>query len=54
MDLHLKVKSKLNDKNNSDIDIEITKFTHLLVDKINNNLDKFNYNVIVANMYRNV
>ncbi len=50
-DLHLKVKSKINDKNNSDIDIEITKFTHLLVDKINNNLDKFNYNVIVANMY---
>ena len=50
-DLHLKVKSKINEKNNSDIDIEITKFTHLLVDKINNNLDKFNYNVIVANMY---
>ena len=50
-DLHLKVKSKIIEKNNSDIDIEITKFTHLLVDKINNNLDKFNYNVIVANMY---
>ena len=50
-DLHLKVKSKISEKETSDIDIEITKFTHLLVDKINNNLDKFNYNVIVANMY---
>ena len=50
-DLHLKIKSKIDEKNNSDIDIEITKFTHLLVDKMNNNLDKFNYNVIVANMY---
>ncbi len=50
-DLHLKIKSKIDEKNNSDIDIEITKFTHLLVNKMNNNLDKFNYNVIVANMY---
>ena len=50
-DLHTKIKSKIKEENNSDIDIEITKFTHLLVDKINNNLDKFNYNVIVANMY---
>ena len=31
--------------------MEITKFTHQLVDKIMYNLDKFNYNVIVANMY---
>ena len=50
-DLHIKIKSKINEKNTSDIDIEITKFTHLLVDKIEHNLDKFNYNVIVANMY---
>ena len=50
-DLHTKIKSKINEKNTSDIDIEITKFTHLLVDKIKHNLDKFNYNVIVANMY---
>ena len=50
-DLHTKIKSKINEKNTSDIDIEITKFTHLLVDKIEHNLDKFNYNVIVANMY---
>ena len=50
-DLHIKIKSKINEKNTSDIDIEITKFTHLLVDKIKHNLDKFNYNVIVANMY---
>ena len=50
-DLHIKIKSKIDEKNTSEIDTEITKFTHLLVDKIQHNLDKFNYNVIVANMY---
>ena len=50
-DLHIKIKSKIDEKHSSDTDLEITKFTHLLVDKIKYNLDKFNYNVIVANMY---
>ena len=50
-DLHIKIKSKISEEHSSDVDLEITKFTHLLVDKIKYNLDKFNYNVIVANMY---
>ena len=50
-DLHIKIKSKISEKLSSDADLEITKFTHLLVDKIKYNLDKFNYNVIIANMY---
>ena len=50
-DLHIKIKSKIDEKNTSEVDMEITKFTHQLVDKIMYNLDKFNYNVIVANMY---
>ena len=32
-------------------DEELNKFTNQLINKMNNNLEKFNYNVIVANMY---
>ena len=50
--LHLKIKAKINKKEkyekNSD---EITKFTNQLIDRINNNLERFNYNVIIANIY---
>jgi len=50
--LHKKIKIKLNEKEksqqNSD---EISKFTNQLIDKINNNLERFNYNVIIANIY---
>ena len=37
-------KQKLNDKG-------LSKFTNLLIKKISSNLDKFNYNVIIANLY---
>tara|TARA_Y100000590_G_scaffold464488_1_gene634071 strand:- start:3514 stop:6057 length:2544 start_codon:yes stop_codon:yes gene_type:complete len=50
-DLHLKIKNKLNEKKSSKKDEEITRFTHQLVNKMNSNLERFNYNVIVANMY---
>ena len=30
---------------------EISKYTNQLINKVNNNLDRFNYNVIIANMY---
>jgi len=50
--LHNKIKIKLEEKEkskqNSD---EISKFTNQLIDKINNNLERFNYNVIIANIY---
>jgi leucyl-tRNA synthetase len=51
-DLHTNIKSKLqNSSNDEDSSDEISKYTNLLINKINNNLEKFNYNVIVANMY---
>ena len=28
-DLHIKIKSKIDEKNTSEVDMEITKFTHL-------------------------
>ena len=51
-DLHKKIKVKLNKKlSNKVSNDEITKFTHQLINKMNSNLEKFNYNVIVANMH---
>ena len=51
--LHLNIKDKiLSDKSNDkggDKDLE--KFTNQIISKITNNLEKFNYNVIIANMY---
>ena len=50
--LHKKIKIKLKEKEksqkNSD---EISKFTNQLIQKINNNLERFNYNKIIANIY---
>ena len=50
--LHNKIKEKINLKNNSNKDSnELSKFTNQLIDKVTKNLEKFNYNVIVANFY---
>ena len=50
--LHLKIKEKIklniNSEKNSD---ELLKFTNQLIDKVTKNLEKFNYNVIIANFY---
>ena len=40
-----------NEEIDGDGDEELNKFTNQLINKMNNNLEKFNYNVIVANMY---
>ena len=48
--LHKKIKNKLDEKNKltkSEIPNQINEF----IDKINNNLERFNYNVIIANIY---
>ena len=48
--LHNKIKNKLDEKNKltkSEIPNQINEF----IDKINNNLERFNYNVIIANIY---
>ena len=49
--LHNEIKNKiLNEEKLSDND-KLDEFTNHLIAKITNNLDKFNYNVIIANMY---
>ena len=49
--IHNDIKSKINNEKNTKFDHEIERFTNKTVAKITNNLEKFNYNVIVANMY---
>ncbi len=48
--LHEKIKEKLTNSEKVNVD-KISKFTNQLINKINSNLERFNYNVIVANMY---
>ena len=50
--LHEKIKKNLNKNNDSKTDTDkISKFTNQLIHKINGNLERFNYNVFIANMY---
>ena len=50
--LHIKIKEKINLKINSNKESnELSKFTNQLIDKVTKNLEKFNYNVIIANFY---
>ncbi len=52
--LNQKITQKINNSKkeiDGDGDEELNKFTNQLINKMNNNLEKFNYNVIVANMY---
>ena len=50
--LHQKIKEKINLKNTSSNQLNnISKFTNQLIDKVTNNLEKFHYNGIVANLY---
>ena len=49
--LHLEIKNKITNEKSEIFNNEIEKFTNQIIFKVTNNLDKFNYNVIVANMY---
>ena len=51
--LHEKIKIKIKSSNkNDELENEnLNKFTNVLIDKITNNLEKFNLNVVVANFY---
>ena len=49
--LHQEVKKKINTEQKENNDKDLENFTNELVAKITNNLEKFHYNVIVANMY---
>ena len=49
--LHNEIKIKIINEDRQIINEELEKFTNRLVAKFTNNLEKFNYNVIIANMY---
>ena len=52
--LHHKIKEKIKNKTIQGEKLNgkgLSKFTNLLIKKISGNLDKFNYNVIIANLY---
>ena len=52
--LHIKLLNKIDKSTNienQEGDLKLTKYTNQLIDKFNNNLEKFNYNVIVANIH---
>jgi len=53
-DLHKKISKKINDQNiksKNEDEEKLSKFTNQLIHKFNVNLEKFHYNVVVANMY---
>ncbi|MDA7464668.1 leucine--tRNA ligase [Candidatus Pelagibacter ubique] len=49
--LNSKILDKIKDNNQEDEGKDLTKFTNQLINKITQNLEKFHYNVIVANFY---
>ena len=49
--IHKQIKNKILNESKDIFDEDMEKFTNQLIAKITNNLEKFNYNVIVANMY---
>ena len=49
--MHKKIKEKILNEPKETTDKEISNFTNKMVYKITYNLEKFNYNVIIANMY---
>ena len=49
--LNSKILQKIKDSDENNEDENLTKFTNQLIYKITQNLEKFHYNVIVANLY---
>jgi len=49
--LNSKILGKIKDNNQDDEGKNLIKFTNQLINKITQNLEKFHYNVIVANLY---
>ena len=49
--LNSKILDKIKDNNQGDEGSDLTKFTNQLINKITQNLEKFHYNVIIANFY---
>ena len=49
--LHNEIKNKISNESKNKTSEELERFTNQMVAKITNNLEKFNYNVIIANIY---
>ena len=49
--LHLKILTKINLNEKIDCEENLSKFTNQLINKITQNLEKFHYNVIIANLH---
>ena len=49
--LNSKILDKIKDNNQDDEGKDLIKFTNQLINKVTQNLEKFHYNVIVANLY---
>ena len=49
--LHNEIKNKISNESKNKTNEELERFTNQMVAKITNNLEKFNYNVIIANIY---
>ena len=49
--LHSKILQKINIDKSNDDNTKLTNFTNQLINKITNNLERFHYNVIVANFH---
>ncbi len=49
--LHKDIKEKILNEEGESYESQIDLFTNEIISKITNNLEKFNYNVIIANMY---
>jgi len=49
--LNEKVLGEINKDHTKDSSDELTKFTNRFIKKIGNNLENFNYNIIIANLY---
>ena len=49
--LHSKILEKIKVNNTGSDDVNLTKFTNQLIYKVTQNLEKFHYNVIIANLY---
>ena len=50
--LHNDIKNKISDERCEVFNKEFDEFINEMIAKISNNLEKFNYNVIIANMYQ--
>ena len=49
--LHKEIKNKIEQEAEDTNNIELERFVNQIIFKITNNLEKFNYNVIIANLY---